>query len=150
MRVLYHQRNRADRTVEAVLEATLVGLEELLASSDIVSLHCPLTPETRGLLNRERLGNMKHGAVLVNASRGPCVDEEALAEALGTGQIFAAGLDVYSQEPRVPPGLAACENAVLAPHLGSADEATREKMALVCVDGIIEVLRGGRPMNVVG
>ena len=88
---------------------------------------------------------MKPGGVLVNTSRGPCVDEEALAEALRSGHLFAAGLDVYAEEPRIHEALLACDNVVLAPHLGSADRPTREAMARICVEAVFAVLEGREP-----
>jgi len=145
MQVLYHQRHRADRAVEQALHATWVSLDDLVERSDIVSLHCPLTPETRGLLSEGRLRRMKKGAVLVNAGRGPCVDEHALAELLAAGHLFAAGLDVYANEPRVHGSLLGLESVVLAPHLGSADEPTRAKMAQMCVESVLAVLAGREP-----
>ena len=145
MRVLYTQRTRLSEEKEALLGVSYVGLEELFGAAEIVSLCCPLTPETRGLVSRERLARMKPGGVLVNTSRGPCVDEEALAEALRSGHLFAAGLDVYAEEPRIHEALLACDNVVLAPHLGSADRPTREAMARICVEAVFAVLEGREP-----
>ncbi|MCU0690354.1 MAG: D-glycerate dehydrogenase [Polyangiaceae bacterium] len=147
MRVLYHQRTRASQELEQVLGARYVSLDDLLGQSDVVSLHCPLTPQTRGLLNGESLAKMKRGAVLVNAGRGPCVDEAALAELLSSGHLFAAALDVYEREPEVHPALRGLPNVVLAPHLGSADFATRERMAEMCADAVLAVLAGKQPPN---
>lgn len=145
MRALYTQRTRLPEAEAAALGASYAPLEELFAASDIVCLCCPLTPETRGLVSRERLARMKRGSVLVNTSRGPCVDEEALAGALATGHLFAAGLDVYAEEPKIHPALLACDNVVLAPHLGSADRPTREAMARICVEAVLAVLAGEEP-----
>jgi glyoxylate reductase len=147
MRVLYHQRRRVAPEVEDELAATHVSLEVLLAAADVVSVHCPLTPETRRLLDRERIGSMKKGAVLVNTARGACVDEAALAEALRSGQLSAAGLDVYDGEPRVREELLALPNVVLAPHLGSADRPTRERMAAMCAEAVLEMAAGRVPSN---
>ncbi len=147
MRVMYTQRNRVDRTIEEALGATWQPLDELVEHSDIVSLHCPLTSETRGLMSRERLARMKRGAVLINTARGACVDEEALANMLRAGHLFAAGLDVYEAEPRVHPALLPLPNVTLAPHLGSADFATRERMAQMCVESVIDVLESRVPSN---
>ncbi len=145
MPVLYTQRTRLSPEREAALGVTFALHGDLFAAADIVCLCCPLTPETRGLVSRERLATMKRGSVLVNTSRGPCVDEEALAEALNTGHLFAAGLDVYAEEPKIHPALLACENVVLAPHLGSADRPTREAMARICVEAVLAVLEGKEP-----
>lgn len=145
MRVLYTQRTRLPDVEAATLGATFAPLDDLFATSDIVCLCCPLTPETRGLVSRERLSRMKRGSVLVNTSRGPCVDEEALAGALATGHLFAAGLDVYAEEPKIHPALLARDNVVLAPHLGSADRPTREAMARICVEAVLAVLSGQEP-----
>lgn len=145
MRVLYTQRTRLPAEREIELAATFTPLDELFATSDIVCLCCPLTPDTRGLVSRSRLASMKRGSVLVNTARGPCVDEDALADALNTGHLFAAGLDVYAGEPEISPALLACERAVLAPHLGSADRPTREAMAHICVEAVLAVLAGEEP-----
>lgn len=126
-----------------------VSVDELFATADVVSLHCPLTPETRHLVNARTLGLMKPTAILVNTARGGCVDEEALANALTAGGIFAAGLDVYAKEPAIDPRLFACPRLVLAPHIGSATTETRTAMAQLCADAVIAVLSGRRPSNIV-
>src|ERR687893_1011310 len=128
MEILYHNRSRNEEA-EGELGARYVGLEDLLRESDFVSIHAPLTDETRHLISERELGLMKETAVLVNTSRGPVVDEAALADALAEGRIFAAGLDVYEEEPKVHPKLLELENVVLAPHIGSASVETRDKMA---------------------
>jgi glyoxylate reductase len=145
MRVLYTQRHRAGEQTERELGALHVDLHALLGQSDVVSLCCPLTPETRGLINAERIALMKRGAILVNTSRGPCVDEDALADALEKCHLAGAGLDVYAEEPHVPERLLACERVVLAPHIGSADRPTREAMARICVESVLAVLSGREP-----
>lgn len=124
-------------------------LDSLLAESDIVTLHVPLTPETRHLVDARRLGLMKAGGVLVNTSRGPVVDEEALAAALEDGTIFAAGLDVYEREPEVHPRLLAAPRTVLLPHIGSASVATRTRMAQVAARNARAALAGEQPENLV-
>ena len=124
-----------------------LSIDELFARADVVSLHCPLTPETRNLVDARRLAAMKPTAILVNTARGGCVDEEALAAALATGRIAGAGLDVYAHEPRISPSLLGCERAVLAPHIGSATTETRTAMAQLCADAVISVLSGRRPPN---
>jgi glyoxylate reductase len=147
MPVLYATRTRASPDVERALGATHVPLEDLFQHADFVSLHCPLTPETRHLVNAERLGRMKAGAVLVNTARGPCVDEAALAVALRTGHLAAAGLDVFEDEPRIDPDLLALDTVVLAPHIGSADRPTREAMAGMAIDDVRAVLAGKPPLH---
>jgi glyoxylate reductase len=127
-----------------------VELAELLATSDIVSLHCPLTDETRHLIDAPALATMRSDALLVNTTRGPVVDEGALVEALEQGAIAGAALDVYEREPDVHPGLLALENVVLAPHLGSATETAREAMGMLCVEALRAVLLDGScPANAV-
>lgn len=121
-----------------------MSLDELLVTSDVVSLHVPLSDGTRHLINRKSLVRMKRSAYLVNTSRGPVVDEEALAWALGEGLLAGAGLDVYEKEPAVHPDLLQHENVVLAPHIGSATRETRTAMAELAVNNVIEVL-AGRP-----
>jgi glyoxylate reductase len=145
MRILYHDVYRPAAEVEQELGAEYRDLDQLLSESDFVSLHTNLTPETRHLINAERLAAMKPTAVLVNTSRGPVIDEEALAKALAENQIFAAGLDVFEREPTVHPALLACENAVVIPHLGSATVETRLAMANLAVDNLFAALDGQRP-----
>jgi glyoxylate reductase len=130
-------------------DATHVPLDRLLAESDVISLHCPLTPETRGLIGREQLARMKPGAIFINTARGACVDEPALGEALAAGTIAGAGIDVYEREPNVHPALLAQERAVLLPHIGSATVGTRAKMAELCARAVRAVLSGERPSHVV-
>jgi glyoxylate reductase len=149
MRILYDDPQAAPRAVERALGARRVAKAELLAESDFVSLHCPLTPATRHYLGADELARMKRTAILVNAARGPLVDEAALARALRDGVIAGAALDVFEEEPRVHPGLLAEPRAVLAPHIGSATVATRRRMAELCVQSVIDVLRGERPEHCV-
>jgi lactate dehydrogenase-like 2-hydroxyacid dehydrogenase len=117
-----------------------VELGELLASADVVSLHCPLTPETRHLIDAAALARMRRDAFLVNTSRGAVVDEAALADALARGEIAGAALDVFEREPEVTEALLGLENVVLAPHVGSATLETREAMGMVCVEALRAVL----------
>lgn len=125
-------------------------LDRLLATSDVVSLHCPLTPETRHLIDAAALARMKPTAVLLNTSRGPVVDEQGLVDALRAGRIAGAALDVFEREPEVHPGLLELDNVVLAPHLGSATAETREAMGMLCVEALRAVLLEGRaPANAV-
>jgi glyoxylate reductase len=147
MEAAYHSRHPAPEEVVAELEAQRLSLEELLARADVLTLHCPLTPETHHLIGASELAAMKPGAVLVNAARGPVVDEQALAQALAAGEIAAAGLDVYEREPRVEPTLLGLENVVLSPHLGSATVETRTAMAELAARNAISVLRGEGPLT---
>ena len=119
-----------------------MSLDELLVSSDVVSIHTPSTPETRHLIDRRALARMKRSAILVNTARGPLVDEEALVWALEERLIAGAALDVYEKEPIVHPGLLTLENVVLAPHLGSATRETRTAMAELAVGNVLAVLDG--------
>jgi glyoxylate reductase len=145
MRVVYTDAARLPSDVEAELRVEWRDLQEVLGESDVVSVHAPLTPQTRHLFDAEAFGRMKPTAVLVNTARGPIVDETALAEALRTGEIFAAGLDVYEHEPEVPEALIGLENVTLLPHLGSATTETRTAMGLLAVDNLLAGLAGGRP-----
>jgi glyoxylate reductase len=147
MRIAYHSRNPAAAEVAAELEAERMPFERLLAEADVLSLHCPLTPQTHHLLGAAELAAMKPSAVLVNAARGPVVDEAALARALASGEIAAAALDVYEHEPRVEPGLLELENVVLSPHLGSATVETRTAMAELAARNAIAVLDGHGPLT---
>ena len=147
MRIVYASRIPAAIEVERALRAARLPIDELFERADFVSLHCPLTPETRHLVNAARLRRMKPGAVLVNTARGACVDEPALAAALRGGPLAAAGLDVFDDEPRVHPALPALENVVLAPHIGSADRPTREAMAAMAIDSVVAVLSGAEPAH---
>ncbi|CAN5714510.1 D-glycerate dehydrogenase [soil metagenome] len=144
MDVLYHNRSRKEEA-EREFGARYLDLDELLESADFISIHTPLTEETNHLIGEAELQRMKPEAVLVNTSRGPVVDEDALAEALANGQIFAAGLDVYEDEPDVHPGLLELENVVLAPHIGSASVETRDRMAVLAAENLAAVLRGEDP-----
>lgn len=144
MPVLYTDRQPSPE-LEQRVDARRVELEQLLQASDVVTLHCPLTPETRHLLSAERLKLMKRTAILINAARGPVVDEAALVQLLGDGRIAAAGLDVYEREPQLAEGLARLPNVVLLPHLGSATSATRQKMSQLCAENVIAVLDGREP-----
>ena len=146
MEILYHSRSRME-DAEKELGARYLDLDDLLRESDFVSIHTPLTDATRHLIGERELGLMQETAVLVNTSRGPVVDESALAEALEGGRIFAAGLDVYEEEPKVHPKLLELERAVLAPHIGSASIETRDRMATLAAENLRAVLRGEQPKN---
>jgi glyoxylate reductase len=146
--ILVHSRRAPEQPDwQRELGARFMSLDELLERSDIVSLHCPLSPETRHLIDARALARMKQSAVLVNTARGAIVDETALVAALRAGAIAAAGLDVYEGEPRMAPGLAELENAVLLPHVGSATHAAREAMGRLCADAVITELSGRAAPN---
>jgi glyoxylate reductase len=145
MRVLYQDAIAADPAVERELNATRTDLATLLRESDFVTLHTPLIPETRHLINARTLRTMKKTAYLVNAARGPVVDEAALVQALQEGWIAGAGLDVFEEEPKVHPGLIGLPNVVLAPHIASASHETRLKMATLAVENCLAVLEGKTP-----
>jgi glyoxylate reductase len=143
MRVIYADAVQLPAEVED--GATRVPLEELLEEADFVSIHTNLTDETRHLFGHEEFKRMKPTAVLVNTSRGPVVDEAALADALEAGELFAAGLDVFEREPDVHPKLLELENVVVVPHLGSATVDTRDAMGHLVVDNVFAALDGNRP-----
>jgi lactate dehydrogenase-like 2-hydroxyacid dehydrogenase len=148
VRVAYHSRSRASADDERALGATYHdSLASLLATSDIVSLHCPGGAATRHLLNRQALERMKPSAILINTARGSVVDESALAEALSRGVLAAAGLDVYEGEPAVHPALLKLENVVLLPHLGSATLETRTAMGMRAADNLDAFFGGTTPPN---
>jgi glyoxylate reductase len=147
MRLLYTART--DKLAMSELGAERVPLEQLLAESDFVSLHVPLTDDTRRMIGAHELARMKPSAVLINTARGPIVDEEALVEALRSRRIAAAGLDVYEQEPTLVPGLTELDNVVLLPHIGSASERTRSRMASMACADLVAVLDGRRPQHLV-
>lgn len=134
---------------EQLLHADEVSIDEVLKQSDFVSLHVPLVPETHHLIGKRELEMMKDSAYLINAARGPVVDEEALVEALRNGVIRGAALDVYEDEPEMKPGLAELDNVVLLPHLGSATIETRTAMADLAVDNLLAFFEGKRPPTAV-
>ncbi|MGP4019980.1 2-hydroxyacid dehydrogenase [Saccharopolyspora sp. 5N708] len=147
MDIVYTGRRRAAGEVEAELNARFLPQDELLRTADVVSLHCPLTEQTRHLIDESALVAMKSTAVLVNTSRGPVVDELALAEALREGRIGGAALDVFEHEPEVEPALLDLDNVVVAPHLGSATTETRTAMAELAARNVVEVLSGNEPVT---
>ncbi|WP_423183810.1 2-hydroxyacid dehydrogenase [Arthrobacter sp. NyZ413] len=145
MEIVYQSRSEIDPGIAAELGTRRVELDELLAVSDVVSLHCPYGPATHHLIGAEQLAAMKDTAYLVNTARGPIIDEAALATALRENQIAGAGLDVFEKEPTVHPGLIDLENVTLVPHLGSATIETRTAMAMLAADNTLAVLNGNRP-----
>ncbi len=144
MKILYsgpHRNPQAEKEVGA----TYVDKETLLRESDFLTLHVPLTPETRHYIGEKELQMMKKTAILINASRGPVVDEKALLKALQEKQIWAAGLDVFENEPEIVPGLLELDNVVVVPHIASATTETRIKMGKIAIDNIFKVLNGQPP-----
>jgi len=149
MRVLYCNRTRLPLELERELDAQLVSKEQLLRESDFLSIHVPLSAETRHTIGEPELRMMKKEAIVVNTARGPVVDEAALVRALKEGWIWAAGIDVFEREPEIHPGLLECANAVLAPHVGSATVDTRTRMTTLAAENAVAFLRGERPPNAV-
>lgn len=150
MPVKYHNRRRLTVADERALGVRYAERDELLATADFLSLHAPLTPETRHVIDAAALARMKRSAILINTARGPLVDEAALAAALAAGTIAGAGLDVYEDEPAVHPVLLALrERVVLVPHLGSATASTRQAMLSIAVGNVVDALTGVHPRTLV-
>lgn len=147
MKIIYHSRTPLSPSQEQELKVSAIPLESLLKEADFVTLHVPLTPQTRHLIAKKELSLMKPTAYLINTARGPVVDEAALVAALRQGQIRGAGLDVYEQEPQLSPGLVELENVVLLPHVGSATIETRTRMAQMAAENLLVGLRGDPPPN---
>ncbi len=149
MRILYTARSRHWNFELAPLAGERVELDDGLARADVVSVHTPLTDQTRHLIDARRLGLMKKTAILVNTARGPVIDEAALAEALANKQIWGAGLDVFEREPEIHPGLVGLDNVTMTPHIGSAEVRFREAMTQMVADNAGAILRGETPPNLV-
>jgi len=147
MRVLYNDALRAPADVEKELNAEFVDRDRLFRESDFISLHVPLLPDTRHLISKDNLEKMKRTAFLVNTSRGPVVDEAALAEALENGKIAGAALDVFEHEPKVHPALLTRKDVILTPHMASASLDTRTKMAVMAANNVVALFEGRRPPN---
>jgi lactate dehydrogenase-like 2-hydroxyacid dehydrogenase len=147
MRVIYNSRTRAPLATEKEMHAEFVDPDQLLRESDFVSLHVPLTPETRHLISADAFEKMKRTAFLVNTTRGPVVDEGALVEALQHRKIAGAALDVYEHEPNIHPALLSRRDVILAPHLGSATVETRTRMAMMAAQNAVALFDGRRPPN---
>lgn len=145
MKILYNNRNRLDESLERELGAEYAAREDVIRSADFLTLHLSYNPSLRHMIGAEQLRSMKPSAYLINAARGPLVDEAALLEALRSRTIAGAALDVYEFEPKVTPGLEELDNVILAPHLGNATVETREAMARIAADNILAVLKGGKP-----
>ena len=149
MRVIYSDAVRAPVEVERELQAEFVDRDRLFAEADFISVHVPLLPDTRKLINAANLAKMKKTAYLVNTSRGPVVDEAALAAALEAKQIAGAALDVYENEPKVHPALVARKDVILTPHIASASTETRTKMAVMAAENVIAFFHGHHPPNAI-
>lgn len=146
MNILYHSpRPKAD--FEQQVPARYCGFDTLIAEADYISFHCPLTEQTHHLLNRNNIYQVKKNAYIINTARGPVIEESALIDALKSGHLAGAGLDVYEFEPRLSPGLTDLPNVVLLPHVGSGTTETRREMALMAARNIIAVLEEGRALN---
>jgi len=149
MRVLYHQHHRLPEAEEKILNARFVSLDELLRESDFVTLHVPLTDETKYLIGAEQLAMMKPTAYLIHAARGKVVDDQALVKALKNNTIAGAALDVFENEPALTEGMTELDNLILLPHIGSASVATRDIMALLVVDNVFDALDGKIPRTLI-
>ncbi len=146
MKVHYHNRKRLapEHEAGAIYHETI---EALLPHCDFLALHCPATPETRGLLNAERIALLPDGAIVVNAARGAVVDEDALIAALKSGKLYAAGLDVFNNEPNINPSFRALTNTFLLPHIGSATRETRDAMGFRALDNLDAIFAGRAPRD---
>jgi glyoxylate reductase len=149
MKVIYYDAYRPPPEVDRELDAEYREFDELLSEADFITIHVALTPETRHMFGADQFRRMKPTAVLVNSSRGPVIDEGALAQALRDGEIFGAGLDVFEKEPDVHPDLLELENAVIVPHLGSATVETRNAMGMLAAENLIAALEGRKPQTLI-
>jgi gluconate 2-dehydrogenase len=147
MEVIYHNNRRLDPDTERTCNATYVSQDELLARADILTIHTPYSPATHHLIAAPEFARMKRGVVFIHASRGGVVDDEALVAALDSGQVGAAGLDVYENEPGLHPALPGFRNVVLTPHIASSSEATRRNMAMLAARNLVAALGGEVPPN---
>jgi glyoxylate reductase len=147
MQIVYHNRNRADPEIEDKIGAKYVDRDTLLKTSDFVSIHVPLTPETTGLIDLKTFSSMKPSAFIINTARGEIIREGELVKALAEKKIAGAGLDVFEHEPKIHPGLLKMDNVVLLPHIGSASMETRTKMGLMAAENLIAGFKGEIPPN---
>ncbi len=146
MKVIYTSSSgRRNGVLDSELHAELVSFDQLLAQSDFISIHCPLTPDTKHMFDASAFSHMKKTAYLINTSRGPVIKENDLVTALRNGDIAGAGLDVYENEPSMAPGLAGLDNVVLLPHIGSATQNSRNGMATLAARNLIAMLKGQKP-----
>ena len=151
MKIQYHNRRRLSPDLEkAAGDAKYVSFDELLAKSDVLSLNLPLNPKTRHIISHAEFGKMKYGVVIVNTARGAVINEAALVQALESGKVASAGLDVYEDEPNIHPGLLRNENVLLVPHMGTHTYETQKKMEVVVIDNIRAAVTTGKlltPVN---
>ncbi|MEM9167135.1 MAG: D-glycerate dehydrogenase [Planctomycetota bacterium] len=147
MDVLYASRSRSEAIERSLIAAERIDLDAGLARADVVSLHTPLTPDTRHLLDRQRIGLLPVGAIVINTSRGPVIDEAALVEALSDGRLWGAGLDVLEHEPDPAPGLLDHPRVVLTPHIGSGEDRWRGEMTRMCERAAADILAGREPAH---
>ena len=147
MKVIYHDVRRATPEIEEVCQTRFVSKEELLSQADVVTIHVPYSPATHHLIGKRELEQMKPTSILINASRGGVVDDAALIEALRSGVIAGAGLDVFENEPKFDPGFLPLKNVVLAPHIASSSRATRHRMAMLAAQNLAAALTTGNPPN---
>jgi len=149
MRILYHQRNRLPDKEAKILNAEFTPLNQLLRESDFITLHVPLTDETEYMVGNEEIELMKNTAYLIHTARGKVIDDYALVAALREGRLAGAALDVYEDEPEIVEGMAELNNLMLLPHIGSASFETRDRMALLVADNVLDVLAGKTPRSLV-
>jgi gluconate 2-dehydrogenase len=147
MKVIYHDVRRMPQEIEKACDAEFVTKEELFSKADIVTIHVPYSPATHHLIGKRELEQMKPTAILINASRGGVVDDLALIEALRKGNLAAAGLDVFENEPKLHPGFLEPKNVVLTPHIASSSKATRLRMAMLAAQNLVAALTGKTPPN---
>jgi len=147
MTVLYHDSQPADAATERSCNAAFVSMDELLSRADILTIHVPYAPSTHHLVSVRELGKMKPGAILIHAARGGVVDDAALVEALKSGRVAGAGLDVYENEPALNPAFLTMKNVVLTPHIASSSAATRHAMAMLAAQNLVAALTTGKPPN---
>jgi glyoxylate/hydroxypyruvate/2-ketogluconate reductase len=147
MTVLYHDTQQADAATERACNAAFVGMDELLARADILTIHVPYAPATHHVISGRELCKMKPGAILIHAARGGVVDDAALGAALESGRLAGAGLDVFENEPALNPAFLVMKNVVLTPHIASSSEATRHAMAMLAAQNLVAALTTGQPPN---
>ena len=147
MKIIYHNRKRVGEDIEMELSAKYVAFDELISTSDIISIHCPLTKETHHLIDRNEFLKMKDGVIIINTARGPVINERELVNFLKDGKVRGAGLDVFEREPEVERDLLNMENVILLPHIGSATFYTRKRIVELAINNVIEFFKRGKPLT---